>query len=1093
MQTQIGLVKIVKGAAIATSEDGSKRLLNTGDPVYASDQITNISAEPFEILFNDGSRLLMGMNSQANLTEQYWGESDFSPIDATAKSEAVQKAILAGEDPSKVAEPPAAGEDGLDPSNILNEAYVIGVDNAHLTPRHGHDTIGLTQSKQEWSAEDLLQKPFIRVSLTSTKPGDVTNPGNGDGGSGASPDNNGGSSFTSGTAVEGNPISFTVSLDQLSSADTTVYVEVFSQASDNATPGQDYEAASEYAVVIPAGSLSSTFVVNTLDDAIYEPDETFSIRIMHATNDEMPLLLSEPEQANITSDDPLPTLIVSPPNGNSDARIEVMEGEPAIFSVHLSNPSYEPITIQLSTQAISATAGEDYNSAIEVSTDGGKTWTESNTQTIAPGSTEVLVRVSTIDDSVDEPLESFSLQASAVDPAQISNSNGSASGNAFILDNDEPPPLAGASSAQVAEAALDTDESQGSGLDPAIKDGISQLASGDLTVLNGTISNVRLVSGPSGENAELAIQDDQLVLTAEDRSWTLAVNTTTGAYEFALLAALDHPSGDDAAFSEGIIPLDFEYTVSGPGGVTTGSLTIDVRDDRPDLDDISVQTQDATTLSSNIVVVLDRSGSMGEDPGVNGYETRIDLARAALAQMLDAYALNGDTHVLVVDFARSSENSGWVSIEDAIAYMEGLVADGGTNYKDALAETQVAFSQDTPVADQNLIYFISDGIPTVGGEPDYAQWQTFRAENNFVETIAVGVGSDVSADDPDLVAITQSNNGAEDSPVVVTDEGQLIDTLVGSVAQTLHGNVFNDTAAGSFGADGPGHIQTIQIDNTTFRYDPIASEISRSNAATISDGPRIFVHTALGGTLLFNFENGNYHYTPANVSEPVSEQFQLTVVDGDGDRGQANLQIDIIDAASATEGASKSSADAVMSKMDDGSASILTASLFSTENETSAPSDPGLFASLEQDGAAVPTATISMEDTIATASDAQATGGILVYDAFSFPNDSAGSNAANHSGIEASIADHASTADNVITLDAGADVSITLSANDVLNFADENNVLYVHGDRGDQIAIEGTWSQVEAMDNTDYSVYQGVIGNESIHLYIDQQITVDQS
>ena len=61
----------------------------------------------------------------------------------------------------------------------------------------------------------------------------------------------------------------------------------------------------------------------------------------------------------------------------------------------------------------------------------------------------------------------------------------------------------------------------------------------------------------------------------------------------------------------------------------------------------------------HIVIVFDRSGSMSDDPHVNSFSERIDLARAAVANLLtglDDAATQVD--VLVVDFASSAASSG---------------------------------------------------------------------------------------------------------------------------------------------------------------------------------------------------------------------------------------------------------------------------------------------------------------------------------------------------------------------------------------------------------------------------------------------------
>ncbi len=72
------------------------------------------------------------------------------------------------------------------------------------------------------------------------------------------------------------PIVFTVSLSDVSGADTTVH---FSTSNDTAASGQDYVARPDTLLTIPAGQLSVAISVNLLDDATDEASETFFVNL----------------------------------------------------------------------------------------------------------------------------------------------------------------------------------------------------------------------------------------------------------------------------------------------------------------------------------------------------------------------------------------------------------------------------------------------------------------------------------------------------------------------------------------------------------------------------------------------------------------------------------------------------------------------------------------------------------------------------------------------------------------------------------------------------------------------------------------------
>ena len=254
------------------------------------------------------------------------------------------------------------------------------------------------------------------------------------------------------------------------------------------------------------------------------------------------------------------------------------------------------------------------------------------------------------------------------------------------------------------------------------------------------------------------------------------------------------------------------------------------------VDEVEVSTGDR-----NIVIVFDRSGSMSDDPGVEGFSTRIDLARAAIASLL---AAAGTVNVLIVDFAVEANNSGWGSVEDANAYLAALVAGGNTNYEAATDEVIAAFPIDTPAADQTNLSFLSDGRPNEGDFDDVAGWEIFL-EANDITANAIGIGPDISATDPDLVDVAY--DGAADpaqqiDPIVLVDESQLITTLLFTLS-TVAGNVLSDPGpdpdnlVDSFGDDGPGQIVSITAATglgggdgiTTFTYDATADEITNED------------------------------------------------------------------------------------------------------------------------------------------------------------------------------------------------------------------------------------------------------------------------
>ncbi|MDR4262207.1 hypothetical protein FO501_28370, partial [Bacillus pacificus] len=126
-------------------------------------------------------------------------------------------------------------------------------------------------------------------------------------------------------------------------------------------------------------------------------------------------------------DNDVPTVSVNA--GVANNNIDINEGDKGIFTVDVSKAAAGS-TLALQLNNGSALVGDDYAAAFEVSTDGGANWTAySSALTLSAGVSQVLVRATTLDDSINEPNETFTLKADL-------NSNGqgySATGQATIL------------------------------------------------------------------------------------------------------------------------------------------------------------------------------------------------------------------------------------------------------------------------------------------------------------------------------------------------------------------------------------------------------------------------------------------------------------------------------------------------------------------------------------------------------------------------------------------------------------------------------------------------------------------------------------
>ncbi|WP_322846295.1 retention module-containing protein [Pseudomonas sp. B33.4] len=374
-----------------------------------------------------------------------------------------------------------------------------------------------------------------------------------------------------------------------------------------------------------------------------------------------------------------------------------------------------------------------------------------------------------------------------------------------------------------------------------------------------------------------------------------------GTYTYTLTSApKTSPSANDGANT---LSESFTYKATDAlGNSTTSTLVVNIVDDVPKAvaSDRSVA---AVEIDSNLLIVLDISGSMADASGVPGL-SRLALAKQAISALLDKYDDLGDVKVQLVTFSSNATDrtSVWVDVATAKTILAGLTAGGGTNYDAAVAVMQTAFNTSGKLTGaQNVGYFFSDGKPNEGdiNAADEAALKNFLDANN-IKNYAIGLGSGVSNANLDPLAydgISHTNTNA----VVVTDLNQLNSVLSGTVqGAPVTGSLLGE--GGTFGADG-GFIKSIVVDGTTYTYDPKA--LSGQGSLTPSGGTNhgtfntanntLSIATNNGGTLVINLDSGDYTYTSQKTTAVViTENIGFTVSDNDGDLASSTLTVKVI-------------------------------------------------------------------------------------------------------------------------------------------------------------------------------------------------------
>jgi hypothetical protein len=350
--------------------------------------------------------------------------------------------------------------------------------------------------------------------------------------------------------VEGSPSVFSVSLNNPCDVPTTVQLQL---ASDTATLGADFSNALEVSfdgktwqsisngnVIVPTGGSHFYARVPTIDDTLVEGTEKYTLTA--SANG------SVASANGIITDNDVAAPLTPTATIGSISNATVTEGEKAVFQVTLANPNTAPTTVQFTPGAGSATPGADFTPDLEVSYDNGQTWSAVNPNgaTNVPGGTvQFLVRHSTIDDTSVEPLENYTLTASANGTSQT--------GTGKIKDNDVLLPTA----------------KIGSITNATVTEGQAAVFNVSLTDVNGAPSSVKL--NLSDINATLGADYGGVEVSFDGQTWQSLTGDTVNLAGDATGFQVRVATNDDTLV-EGTEKFTLTASTNGSTGTGTGTL-----------------------------------------------------------------------------------------------------------------------------------------------------------------------------------------------------------------------------------------------------------------------------------------------------------------------------------------------------------------------------------------------------------------------------------------------------------------------------------------------------------------------------------------
>ncbi|MBI2754437.1 MAG: retention module-containing protein [Betaproteobacteria bacterium] len=293
----LGTVTSVVGEAKATAADGTVRILQVGDLVFADEVLTTSAAGSINIALESGKTLDCGGDTDLTLHDSILAVGA-APAAPTGDVASLQAAIAAGADPTKIAEATAAGGapaagGGLDGGGgtpvIIDQVNTSGVVTSGFPTEGGE----IAFTSPEFQLLPIVEVPPV-VSVSVQVAVDVgTTPGEGPV---TVPTHPAQISAGSVPLIEGTDgetsrtVDFVIRLDKVFDQDVTVTYHIVSgpaDASQNIDAAQtpsDYNGQLTGTVTIPAGQTEFIVTVNIVQDHLVENNENFSIVLSDPVN-----------------------------------------------------------------------------------------------------------------------------------------------------------------------------------------------------------------------------------------------------------------------------------------------------------------------------------------------------------------------------------------------------------------------------------------------------------------------------------------------------------------------------------------------------------------------------------------------------------------------------------------------------------------------------------------------------------------------------------------------------------------------------------------------------------------------------------------
>ncbi|KAA3654940.1 MAG: type I secretion C-terminal target domain-containing protein [Proteobacteria bacterium] len=402
-----------------------------------------------------------------------------------------------------------------------------------------------------------------------------------------------------GTVVEGESVTYTVSVDKAPATDLTVNVVTGHITTDDGdlTPVNT-------SVIIAAGTTSATFVVNTTDDALADSGEQYTASISGSSGGGYENLVLGTSSVTTTIVDQ--TGSDNPPGPEDTVYVRlvnsasVSEGIPdATLShrVELIDQNGNPVTVPAGgSVTVTLTYSADTTSAADFVN------LKVTTVTIGAGQSFALIENEVFNDTLDENDEGYTLSLATVSSGVFEHVQAHATQNTVtgtIIDNDAPPVVA---SVVGDDDNVDENRDASPSNDIVQVGTIQNVGSNDVVTLAGNAAGVTS-NGLPVSYAWDAASKTLTASSAEGVVFTLRVNASNSGYTFTQVRALDHlPTVQGESESKVL-----GFTLSVDGGISTANFNVTVFDDAPTVDgplSITAANQLGQTVMGSLPVTV---------------------------------------------------------------------------------------------------------------------------------------------------------------------------------------------------------------------------------------------------------------------------------------------------------------------------------------------------------------------------------------------------------------------------------------------------------------------------------------------------------